>query len=376
MEYRYDWKAPPPEIPQEVVDRYRSCSVEDSCAPVHELLGVPESLAVPEATRVQFFQVTIGFLMKLQYVGLSIRRLERVTKRDEILVALGRTIVKLSIGPAVHNKTSFKVLPKDVQGFTWLYSRVCLRITTHLNDERNLRATVLDLVDAAMGHPDVRVVVYGVWFSFFHCVVVRIDTDNEGSFKHTAALNFLPSWYAKSPSTDGITALVRLGYLFNALDLLGIPPTHELPTNHLLHRVPQETWMVIASHIYCLSDYVVLGSISPLARKAVGEYLKYPHVEGNRISRLKPTTQVGSTDEKDLQPKADDMSDDSDGEEGSAGNTSLWRAEFEVVRDGQSGLIMEVVEPFVQKELAKTDQGVILFDPEFQSNNWRMEYVV
>jgi hypothetical protein len=131
--------------------------------------------------------------------------------------------------------------------------------------------------------------------------------DKQGAFKHTSALQFLPSWYANSQSTVGITALVRLGHLVNALDLLDVPPAHEVPTDHFLHSVPQETWMLIASHLFSLSDFITLASVSPLARGAVNAQLKYPHIKGNRLSGVKSTIiQDNDTREKDARLEDED----------------------------------------------------------------------
>jgi hypothetical protein len=121
-EHRYDWRVSPPEIPQTVVDRYRSSFAHVSSVLIHELLVVPESLTSAEVACVQLFQVNIGLLMKESYIGLSIRRLEQVPNRDEIssdLLALGRTIVNLSIGPMSYEKDEFpRQSAKDVQGMS------------------------------------------------------------------------------------------------------------------------------------------------------------------------------------------------------------------------------------------------------------------
>ena len=176
--------------------------------------------------------------MSLPHIGLSIQCLEQVWKCGEIssnLLDLSCSIVKFSLGPMIYKKNSFiRQLPHGARGLIWLIPHVCLRIVTHLNDESNLQAVVVDLFDDVMDHPDnVRGAVYGIGFSFYHCVIVRIDTDQPGSFKHTPALQFLPSWYATSQSTPGITALVRLGCVFNVVELLDIPPAPQVPDDHL-----------------------------------------------------------------------------------------------------------------------------------------------
>ena len=324
-EHRYYWRASPPEVSQEIVDRYQSSALAGPCVPIPQLLGVPEALTPIEVACVHLFQANIGALMSLPHTCLPIRCLEQVQKSDNIpsnLLALGWTIVSLSLGPMIYEDNSLiRQPPNSVGDSIWLLPRVCLRMVTHLDDERNLQAVVIDLFDAAMNHPNnVRGVVYGIGFSFFHCVIVRIDTDQQGSFKHTPALQFLPSWYATSQSTPGITALVRLGCVFDIVELLDIPPAPRVLDGHVLSFVPQEIWMLIASYIHSVPDFITLSSLSPLAMDAVKAQPKHPQLGEYRILRAMPSTVPNGN-----------MSDD-DSEEG---NSKLWEAEFEVAHDGQ-----------------------------------------
>jgi hypothetical protein len=75
----------------------------------------------------------------------------------------------------------------------------CLRIITHLDDEDNLKASIGDLVHHIDALPDKVGTVYGIACSIFHCAIVRVDKDELcTSFAHTPALQFLPSFYART----------------------------------------------------------------------------------------------------------------------------------------------------------------------------------
>ena len=137
-----------------------------------------------------------------------------------------------------------------------------------------------------MGHPRALGIVYEIGFSFFHCVVVRIDMDDQGSFKHTPPLQFLPSFHAESLSTPGITALVRLGYMSEPLDRLGIQPG-EPPRDCLLDDIPLELWSKIAQYLFSVDDVIALGSISARSWAVANNILRYPHLGSRYLIGLK-----------------------------------------------------------------------------------------
>jgi hypothetical protein len=289
-ECQYNWRTPPPDVPQVIIARYGSVSTEDASMAIHHLLGISETLLAPEATCVHFFQQMIRRAMELLHIGRSVRYLEKVPNRDEIpnrLLTLGRTIAGLSCQPFLYgNSGHAHISAKDEDGFTWLRPDLCLLITTHLDDQRNLQAAVADLVKVVQER-HTNGVVYGIGFSFFHCIIVRIDVDDQASFKHTPALQFLPSFHADSLSTPGIAALVRLGYhLLEPLNFLGIPRS-KLSNGHLLNDMPLELWSQVAQHLTSMDDCIALGSVSPRSWAAANNVLKHPHIDGGRIVSLR-----------------------------------------------------------------------------------------
>jgi hypothetical protein len=142
-------------------------------------------------------------------------------------------------------------------------------------------------------------IVFGIGLSFFHCVIVRINLDGWGSFKHTPVLQFLPPFDTQSSTTPGITALVRLGYLSEPLDLLGILPG-KLPRAHLLNTMPLELWSLIAHDLFSVNDVIALASVSPRAWAAANGLLKFPHIGDWRIIGLKSNTPFNEPAEFDV----------------------------------------------------------------------------
>ncbi|KAF8954543.1 hypothetical protein BDZ97DRAFT_1976017 [Flammula alnicola] len=116
-------------------------------------------------------------------------------------------------------------IPTKDSSWRWLREDLCVLWATRLGDEANMQAAVADLFTrVTQAPPKAKTIVYGIVISLFHVVIVRVDLSiSDGSFKHTAALQFLPSFYAQSPSTLGISAVIRLGYALLCRDLDNLP---------------------------------------------------------------------------------------------------------------------------------------------------------
>ena len=232
-EHRYRWKSSPPPVSQLTIAMYDTISgSEDRVVPIHQLLGIKEALSTPENMRVHVYQVIIGCMMAYYGHGYSLRALETVPNAEEIptdLVELGRFLVALAIRPMAYTQRStFFTLRYRIEhgsdGVVWPLPRTCLLITTHLDDDHNFKAAIMKLMDAAKDRTKfTQGTIHGIAFSFYHCAVVRVhNEDGDFVMSHTPALQFLPSFYATSPSTSGITALVRLGCALQTLSALGL----------------------------------------------------------------------------------------------------------------------------------------------------------
>jgi len=97
--------------------------------------------------------------------------------------------------------------------FTWVRKDTVLYISTYLDDKRCLQAALSRLIDEILEETDSPGDYFEAAFSILHCAIIKVVKDvYTTTFSHTAALEFLPSFYADSPSMPGITALSHLGY--------------------------------------------------------------------------------------------------------------------------------------------------------------------
>jgi hypothetical protein len=128
-------------------------------------------------------------------------------------------LVAISLLP-VHLFSRLDFLPwKNRNSNFWLIRRhICVHFATHLHYKKNCEAAAAALVDYIKSQPGRPAVMFGVICSAYHCVAVRITSyGTEFTVGHTDSLEYLPTFDARSPSTAGITSLVRLGSL-NAID--------------------------------------------------------------------------------------------------------------------------------------------------------------
>ena len=299
-QFRYDWRSPPPPPLPRSLAAYHSCHIRSSTSSVHDLLDVPEALSSIERLRTTFMGVLVAKRMTEHKVGCYARVLENVPDRDHIpqcMVDLAVFLVKYAVGPQIYLLNLYHVwLYEPVRDFVWIREDLCLRITTHLDDEDNLRASIGDLVHHIDTTPGKVGIIYGVACSIFHCAIVRVDKDEQGtSFAHTPAFQFLPSFYAKTMFTPGIEALSRLGCQSNGVEFLDIieecahrprKRRHTFTENRrfsvmpgsVIEKVPVEVWTTIGDFLKSSSDLVGLALISPQALLAAAHLTRYPWV--------------------------------------------------------------------------------------------------
>ncbi|KAN0111856.1 hypothetical protein V8E52_008062, partial [Russula decolorans] len=290
-QFRYDWRAPPPPPSPEPLATYNSCHNWSSTSSMHDLLSVPAALSSIERARTAFVEILVTRCMSGCWIGRHLRILENVPDRDHIpksILRLALSLVNFAVGPPI---PSLPCIPRrSSQDFIWIRKDVCLRITTHLDDTDNLRGSIGDLVHHINTTQDGEVgTVYGIACSIFHCAVVRVDKDAEGtSFAHTPALQFLPSFYARKISTPGIEAMSRLGCQVSGVEFLtAISDAYNLPrikheespvASSMIAKVPVEVWTRIGDFITSPADLVNLASISPQALSAAADLARCPWV--------------------------------------------------------------------------------------------------
>ena len=308
VQFRCDWGAPPPPPSPGSLAAYNSCHNWSSTSSIHDLLSVPAALSSIERARTAFVGIRVTRCMVGSGIRHHLRMLENVPDHDHIPECMHRLallFVNFAVGPPI---PSLPYIPHRVpQDFIWIRKDVCLRITTHLNDEDNLRASIGDLVRHISTAQDSdgeegTGTVYGIACSIFHCAVVRVDKDVERtSFSHTPALQFLPSFFARKISMPGIEAISRLGcrtsgveFLTAISDAYNLPRiTHEesLVSSSTTAKVPIEVWIRIGDFLTSQADLVSLGTISPQALSAAADLARFPWV---REFRLVDVVQVGS----------------------------------------------------------------------------------
>jgi hypothetical protein len=299
VEFRYDWRAPPPPpLPQSLI-AYNSFPNHSSTSSVHELLHVPMALSSIERARTALVELLVAESMTEEDVGHYVRVLESVPNRDHIpqsMLRLALSLAKFAVGlpiPALYDYPYSRTWD-----FIWIRNDVCLHITTHLDDEQNLQTSIGDLVHLINDTQDKVGIIYGVACSVFHCAIVRVtvDKDVQGTtFAHTPALQLLPSFYARKTFTPGIEALSRLGCQTSGVEFLTAISTkaynlrHSLATRSVVAEVPVEVWTNVGQFITGPYDLVGLASISPLAMSAAADLARYPWV-----LRLRLVDAVGS----------------------------------------------------------------------------------
>jgi hypothetical protein len=302
VQFRYDWRAPPPPPSPESLASYNSChNWSSTTSSMHDLLSVPAALSSIERARTALVEILVTRCMAEYGIGHCLRILESVRDRDHIPIStlrLALSLVNFAVGLPIPSLPCIR--RRSSHDFIRIRKDVCLRITTHLDDQENLRASIGDLVrhintiqdsDGEVG------TVYGIVCSIFHCAVVRVDKDVDGttSFAHTPALQFLPSFYAKKISTPGIEAMSRLGCQASGIEFLtSIADAYNLPrithvcgemlvTGSITAKVPVEVWTRIGDFLTTPGDLVNLASISPQASSAAADLARFPWVPEFRL---------------------------------------------------------------------------------------------
>jgi hypothetical protein len=139
-------------------------------------------------------------------------------------------------------------------------------------------------------------------FTTAQCTIVKVVKNARTTmFSHMIPLPFLPSFYADSLSTPGITALARLGHRVNPALFIRIAEiqvaeqerTRECADQQNLfpqavggappnNQLPLALWQEVALQLR-LPNFFVFGLISSLCREAALTVLRYPHVCGHRL---------------------------------------------------------------------------------------------
>ncbi|KDQ19299.1 hypothetical protein BOTBODRAFT_126110 [Botryobasidium botryosum FD-172 SS1] len=300
--HRYSWKQAPPPVEDRLIHAYEACMGENSSVsvPIHELLNARETLSNLESVWVRLLETVVGCIMFDRH-AMQLKELEKRRRRDELTradLAMGLTMVSAGL-PSV---TSFRRRPSffeesvDKTGTWWAQENVYVFVTTHLDDKRNLQAAIADVHAAVMEATNSPDVVYGVVMSILRLAIIRVDKSVAGgAVQHTAALQFLPSFYATTPSTPGITALVRLGISTQTVPRPHFPPPHPLSGCPLLN-LPTDILGEIAKYLTDFRDLRKFCALSDTAFSAAEPLLKYPLLENIILYSVSDTALPDSVD--------------------------------------------------------------------------------
>ena len=97
IQFRYEWRAPPPPPSPE----YNSCHNRSSTSSVHDLLNMPTALSSIERVRTALAELLVTRCMAEDGVGQYVRMLENVPYRDRIpriMLRLALSLVNFAVG--------------------------------------------------------------------------------------------------------------------------------------------------------------------------------------------------------------------------------------------------------------------------------------
>ncbi|PCH42213.1 hypothetical protein WOLCODRAFT_163608 [Wolfiporia cocos MD-104 SS10] len=325
-EYRYNWTAPPPPVDESALSGYTGYA--PTCVQLDDLIPVTPQMAVSHTVRVRLVEVCIGHFISM-YGTTPLRKLEDIQSRSKMSredLALALTFVRIGLTSLLlvpprrpksarsnyerHIGRGIHTPPPDIpsrsplpQGeFWWPQRDLCVRICTHLDDASNLQAAVSQTVKEILHADNGCSVTYGLAFSVFHCVIIRVSKPSqEGSspvVKHTPALQFAPSYCADSPSTSGITAFALLAQTisFDVRSTLRaylgdhyIEP-EMLPQDDRLARLPPELRENIAGFLVSAKHLAHFAMSSQQALEAVTPHLRRPFVATYPLLTVVPTS--------------------------------------------------------------------------------------
>lgn len=133
VQFRYDWRAPPPPPSPESLPTYNSSHNRSSTSSIHDLLSVPAALSSIERARIASEELLVTRCMAEYGIGCRLRIQESVPDRDHIpksMLRLALSLVNFAVGPPIPSLPC--ISRHSSQYFIWIRKDVCLRITTHL----------------------------------------------------------------------------------------------------------------------------------------------------------------------------------------------------------------------------------------------------
>ncbi|CAL1699471.1 unnamed protein product [Somion occarium] len=314
-EYRYIIRAAPtPSLSHHVLEVYNAYKADVVALPIHQVLHRSHSLSHQETVCKHFLELIVGSLIVNE--GRSLHFLDEIPNREAFSVKhleILRSLIEASLFPSAFagyeakDNSDKEMSPSSnanlLVDFWWIRRHICVRFTTHLQHESGLRSAIAELATEIFGaDAGPQPIVYGVAFSISHIVIARFDKPTK-RLVHTECLPFLPSFYADSPSTPGITAMTylasvpaeddsswflqRLTHIYTAPTITSCQAVaHPVASTHT-PSLPTEIWMRIISFIddpYSLSA-LARASRRTMAIVGASDWLRYPRIRvSDRVS--------------------------------------------------------------------------------------------
>ncbi|KAF4565712.1 hypothetical protein EYR40_002217 [Pleurotus pulmonarius] len=278
---------------------------------IHELLGVAKQPSPADRVRIRLYEIIAGLSMSsFQFVSRLLASQIAPSAPSTIppfITATAKFMVFRAFLPmafhpdiALSSEKWIEELERGRRGegerMLWLRPDVCFSAGFYLEHDEHLRAAVGRMVREIhrASKNKKNGVVYGIICSLFHCVIVRVqlDSGSGGSFQHTPALQFLPFRFAESPSTPGITALLRLASKYD--DLLSEtvlskspfkskPGASQVPASTYIDRLPAKPVARIAAFIPNLMTLLAFASLNPTTAAQANHELSFPFIGDHHL---------------------------------------------------------------------------------------------
>lgn len=294
-EYRLKNDKPIAMVEQHLLDMYARLTTGNSVAPVvelHEMLHTS-----PDVRRIRLLEVVVGHEMCND--DAQMRQLPFTTDASEFggcVIGRLRTIILIALWPATYGLP----VKAEIEG-DWFRDDIYLSLSTNLDDTSVLHASAAKVSEEVMKERPNGGIVYGILFSGCHIAVVRIDRASGGSLTHTPALPFLPSAFAISPSTEGITALAHLAQLpdpnaveriltsLNGGNSSASSSKRSFPLfsdGGMLEKLPLEILCYVTDMLTDVQDVCAFASICSRTMTACTHRLREPTIHGWHITGL------------------------------------------------------------------------------------------
>ncbi|KAF9009303.1 hypothetical protein BDZ89DRAFT_1078569, partial [Hymenopellis radicata] len=296
LKYQFcaNWSTPPA-VDESVLEEYTSLQAQQS----GDVLELPESTVT--VLRRRYVETFIGALMREEAVYKNYLSFLEASKREDLsakVLELTKKLLCVVLTPPMFStearlsvdlfqllKTSGLHLPRDEKELLWwMRDNLCIYISTHLDDPKNFQASIATIVKEMQAHhaKDATRPKFGVVFSITKCTVVRLDSATS-TVIHSPALDFLPSWHASSPHTEGITLLARLcEYLDDLADgCPGIKP----PLDACQLRLPVELVFQVLECVPEPEAIFTAARASSILKAVAKPILMQPYFNGQFLTR-------------------------------------------------------------------------------------------